>query len=306
MDNTNKIIIGSEGMGYHFSKYFIEYIIDLSFPNIDISHNNTNDSNLIIYTHFTNAEMEWNKQKKPYILWNGEKYRLRQSNKYRSKELIFSSLKYDNGMKIPYAFHAYIEYVKRNIWLKHKNLNPIINRKKLFGYCISANRGDNPRKSFIEEFVKYSSNTYALGRYHHEKSFNEKVNGKWMDENLQKKYSEFKFILAAENAQIDGYITEKIINVFSSGAIPIYIGDYNYSKKIFNHKAFICVNDFNSYEDCIKYIINLTDEELTNYFNVPIFTNEKESEIFREVNNRDSSENNIIINNIKLLLRNDI
>ena len=109
-------------------------------------------------------------------------------------------------------------------------------------------------------------------------------------------------ILAAENAQMNGYITEKIINVFSSGAIPIYIGDHNYAKKIFNPNSFICVNDFDNYEDCIKYIINLTDEELTNYFNQPIFTNEKESEIFREIYNKNSNINKEIINNIKKLI----
>ena len=48
------IIIGSEGMGYHFSKYFIDYILNLTFPNINISQSNTDNCELIIYTHYMN------------------------------------------------------------------------------------------------------------------------------------------------------------------------------------------------------------------------------------------------------------
>ena len=299
---ANTIIVGSEGMGYAFSEYFIKYILNLTYPNKRVIHKNTDDCDLMIFTHFTRGEQMWNKQKKPYILWNGEKYNLPSNLPFCSSKLTFNSLRNSGYIKIPYAFHAYIEYVKRNIWLKYKTLSYISKRTKLFGYCISADRGDNPRKTFIDQFTKHYSKTYALGRYSHEKSIRERVNDKWMDEKLQEKYSEFKFILAAENEIIDGYLTEKIINAYSSGAIPIYIGDSNYAKKIFNPKSFICVSDFNNHEECIKYIINLSDNELESYYKEPIFTYEKESEIFREVDNRYCPENKNIINSIKRLM----
>ena len=48
---------------------------------------------------------------------------------------------------------------------------------------------------------------------------------------LVKIYSQYKFIICFENSKTDGYVTEKIFNVFLSGAVPIYdgapnIGDY--------------------------------------------------------------------------------
>ena len=36
----------------------------------------------------------------------------------------------------------------------------------------------------------------------------------------------YKFSIAMENSELDGYISEKIIDSFISGTIPIYYGDY--------------------------------------------------------------------------------
>jgi len=40
-------------------------------------------------------------------------------------------------------------------------------------------------------------------------------------------YSRYKFIICFENSKTDGYVTEKIFNVFLSGAVPIYDGAPN-------------------------------------------------------------------------------
>ena len=38
--------------------------------------------------------------------------------------------------------------------------------------------------------------------------------------------SEYKFSIAMENSNGDGYVSEKIVDSFLSGTIPIYYGDY--------------------------------------------------------------------------------
>lgn len=300
---VNSISIGSVGGGYSMSSYFINYIFNLSYPNKILIQENSEDADVIIYTHFTRFEDFWNNTSKPFLLWNGESYNIHSNIKNCSYKCIVSSLEEDNGeLKIPYAFHAYIEYVKRGLWLKYKKLYPINKRKKLFGYCISADRGPNIRKDFIENVTNYTTDSYSLGRYKNTKSITYKVDGKWNDEKLQEKYAEFKFIFAAENKVKSGYITEKIINAFSSGAIPIYLGDSKYAKTIFNSKSFICVDDFTSYDECVKYISNLSEEQIQSYSNEPIFTDNIESEIFREVDNTFSIENNKIIKSIHKLM----
>ena len=298
--STDIIKIGSIGNGYHFSTYFMKYIFNLAYPGKKLQFSNTEDCNVICFTHFTRIENYWNKTPKPFILWNGESYPL-PSNINNCKEKIICSSVENSNVRIPYAFHAFIEYQQRQLWLKYKsNIN---DRKKLIGYCVSANRGECERNTFIDKISNYTQNVYSLGGYTLNGHKQEKITGKWNSEELQKKYSEFKFILAGENKIRDGYITEKIINVFSSGAIPIYIGDSDYAKKIFNKSAFVCVSDFKSIDDCLRYIVNLTEQELVRYQEAEIFSNQPESELFTQLYNKDTPINKSIIKTITDLLK---
>ena len=99
---------------------------------------------------------------------------------------------------------------------------------------------------------------------------NKKVKGIWSDECLIDSYKDYTFVMAFENGVVDGYITEKIINAFYSGAIPVYYGSSNVSE-FFNPKSFINVSNYNSFEDCIKYMLTLTNEQITNMVNEPIY-----------------------------------
>ena len=297
------IKLGSVGYGYRYSTYFINYILNLAYPEIKVIFENSEDCQVICFTHFLNLEGSWNKTKKPFILWNGESFNLNSSPKNSSNVLIFSSVE-KSDFKIPYAFHAFVEYKERKLWLKYKR-NNIPDRKKLFGYCISNDRDVSERKLFIDQIGKKTNNVYSLGKYIGVGHNQERINGMWSSEDLQVKYSEFKFILAAENRIKDGYVTEKIINVFSSGAIPIYIGDSQYAKKIFNPKAFICVNDFESIQDCITFVLSLTDKMLEDYLNEPIFNNTDESEIFTKLYDVNSIKNIEIANVLRTFL-NDV
>ena len=75
-----------------------------------------------------------------------------------------------------------------------------------------------------------------------------------------------------ENGDEDGYVTEKIMNVYRGGAIPIYWGT-NDVKNIFNSESFINVKDYSSYEECAKDIIAIRDdkERYEKMRNTPIF-----------------------------------
>ena len=53
----------------------------------------------------------------------------------------------------------------------------------------------------------------------------------------------YKFCLCAENTYAPGYTTEKLLQAFASGCIPIYYGD-PLAKEDFNVKAFINAHDY--------------------------------------------------------------
>ena len=50
--------------------------------------------------------------------------------------------------------------------------------------------------------------------------------------------SEYKFSIAMENSNGDGYLSEKIVDSFLSGTIPIYYGDY-FLDEFINPKTYI-------------------------------------------------------------------
>ena len=65
---NNVITVGSVGLGYEYGDYFINYILNLAFPELTIKYENSENCDLIIYTHFTSDQDFWNKTPKPYLL----------------------------------------------------------------------------------------------------------------------------------------------------------------------------------------------------------------------------------------------
>ena len=89
----------------------------------------------------------------------------------------------------------------------------------------------------------------------------------------------FKFNICSENFDtnnIDGYITEKLMDACRGGSIPIYSGWFDeIDEKIFNKNRilFYNSNDLNSIEivfDKIKYLLENNDK-LIEFYNKPIF-----------------------------------
>ena len=55
----------------------------------------------------------------------------------------------------------------------------------------------------------------------------------------------FRFALAIENSADPGYCTEKIVDAWAAGAVPVYGGD-PLVKQEFNPAAFVCADDYES------------------------------------------------------------
>lgn len=71
-----------------------------------------------------------------------------------------------------------------------------------------------------------------------------------------------KFNICFEPSRYPGFITEKIIHAFYASTIPIYWGNELITSD-FNREAFINVHDFDSFENTIKYIVKVdNDNEL--------------------------------------------
>ena len=126
------------------------------------------------------------------------------------------------------------------------------NRTKFCVAVISNNRSsDNFRLSFISKLNQYKKVDMAG------KVFNNI--GKTI-ENKKEFLSSYKFSIAMENSNGDGYASEKIIDSFLSGTIPIYYGDYMIDEYI-NPKAYILIKGEKDIQEKIEYIKNIDNNK---------------------------------------------
>jgi hypothetical protein len=110
-----------------------------------------------------------------------------------------------------FAFNnRYLKLIRKKVLNSHK-------RTKFCAAVISNKYWtDYFRLEFIEELNKYKQVDMG-GRY---------KNNVGKIKNKIKFLSSYKFSIAMENTEGNGYLSEKIIQSFISGTIPIYYGDY--------------------------------------------------------------------------------
>jgi hypothetical protein len=70
----------------------------------------------------------------------------------------------------------------------------------------------------------------------------------------------YKFTICYENISCNDYVTEKIIDCFVAGCIPIYMGAPNI-KKIIPPSSYIDVRDFSEIEDIYSYIDSMSETQ---------------------------------------------
>ncbi len=157
-------------------------------------------------------------------------------------------------MLYPEACSASMEKVKRN----EEYLN-----RKFCSYVISNSLGASERAEMID----------LLGQYKDLDSggkLNNNVGGPVRDK--VKFISNYKFTLCFENSFARGYTTEKIVEGFAGGCIPIYWGNPDITKE-FNPGRFINCNQFESMEEAAEYIkeIDQDNETYLSMLHQPLF-----------------------------------
>ena len=161
----------------------------------------------------------------------------------------------ERNLSYPY----YLSYLQDFEFALQKHL--IYDKREKFCSFMSSNGGaDKIRDEFFEELCKYKK-VDSGGRWKNN------IGGAFIkDKNAWLK--NYKFNLCFENSSQKGYVTEKIIQAFTAGCVPIYWGDeslcdekYAKFRPIFNPKAFINVHNFDSIESAIKEIERIDNDD---------------------------------------------
>ena len=155
-------------------------------------------------------------------------------------------------------------------------------RTKFCAAVISNSYMANFRLKFINDLSKYKKVDMG-GRYGNNIGGNVKDKIKFL--------STYKFSIAMENSSADGYVSEKIIQSFISGTIPIYYGDYLIDEYI-NPKSYILIKGEKDIEEKIEYIKSIDKDD------------EKYRSILRENVIVDNNFTKRIDNELKLFLYN--
>lgn len=122
-------------------------------------------------------------------------------------------------------------------------------RNKFCAMVVSNGSYADPiRRDFFVELSKYKQ-VDSAGRYLNNVGIPDGVTDK------QKFLSEYRFSLAFESTSHLGYCTEKIVQAYAAGTIPIYFGDPNICS-YFNPKSFVFV-DKNNISEAIDRVIQI-------------------------------------------------
>lgn len=284
--STEVLIIGSDSICFNnfccngeCSSKMLNPILDLAFPNTTFVWSNRLNPNIVVRSPF--REKDKKPYNCPYINLSGEPYRIDQKE-YPPILEINTFIDYElqrekNGIKTnfyiphiinsnydPYNVRKY-NHLNRPYLIAYMNSNCQNHREYMFKLLVKRFKrsieflsNDKVEKYYpsreAEKYSFFSENEiHALGY-----CSNNRKNSKsetWA--NAYDIYKDYIFTFAMENTDLFGYITEKIMNAYIAGSIPIYWGSQGKIKDFFNPESYINVNDFNSFDDCVEYIYNL-------------------------------------------------
>lgn len=147
----------------------------------------------------------------------------------------------------------YSDDVKKML-VKHTRV--AINEKDKKDFCsfvVSNGLGNPLRFDFFEELSKYKK-VNSGGRWRNNIGLLDGVTDKY---EFQKHH---KFSICFENSSHSGYITEKLVQGFAAGTVPIYWGAQDVGK-IFNEKAMVVVKDRNDVCRAIERIKEIDNND---------------------------------------------
>ncbi len=129
-----------------------------------------------------------------------------------------------------------------------KNID--IKSKKFCAWVVS-NGGGSERNKFFDKLSQYK--VVDSGG-----SFRNNVGGP-VEDKLEF-LSHYKFSICFENSKTQGYISEKLVDGFEAGTIPIYFGD-DTILELLNNKSYIHVRDESEFDEKIELIKKIDNND---------------------------------------------
>lgn len=125
------------------------------------------------------------------------------------------------------------------------------NKNHPLDFCLYGRGWDKPQRfSIVQRLFGYKK--YKTYR------------GEFAQKDRYEILSHFKFSLCFENSIHTGYITEKMIDYFKGGCVPVYFGAPNITDYI-NSKCFIDYRKFKNLTSLVKFLKTMDEKTYNNY-----------------------------------------
>jgi hypothetical protein len=141
-------------------------------------------------------------------------------------------------------------------------------------------RCDRPQREYMFDLLSTMEPVDALGacqgssRAPNEKRWTGR-SSIWYNDDAVRLYSQYKFVIAFENGQRPGYVTEKLVNAFLAGSVPIYFGHSESVAQVFNPESFIDCGRFAMLRECAAFVIEVhrSPAKYTRMARAPVIAN---------------------------------
>lgn len=157
----------------------------------------------------------------------------------------------DRYIRYPLYFACYQDDYKK---MMEKNNGNYGTDKKFCSFVVSQSSVANPIREYFFNKLSAYKRVDSGGRFLNNIGEPNGVNDKLSFQ------SNYKFSIAFENTSHPGYCTEKLVQAFAAGTIPIYWGDPRVTE-YFNPKAFINCLDYSDLDTVIEKIVSLDNDE---------------------------------------------
>lgn len=168
----------------------------------------------------------------------------------------------DRHFSIPFGVEAfyygnYKHFLGLEPGVRKFDINDLNKKEHFANFLANHDSENNIRGDFYKKLSEYKR-IESPGKLYH----NNDAEISWRDESKVSFQAKSKFTLCFESTKNEGFTTEKIIDAFYAGTIPVYYGSSTV-KSIINPNAYIDVSDFESMDEAIERIIQLdNDDEL--------------------------------------------
>ena len=257
--------------GVHID-FFISLLTSVFDTDIQITHD-INNADILLETHFGDSAFfrkEWTYS----IFFSGEGSLPLPSHSDRYTWVMGAQATPNNFISCP-LYLAY-DFCKPFEYVEHQTVCP----ERSVCSVISSPVDHRIRGMVLDLLRSHGISVDNAGRRGNTIGYS--IPGQYYESPILDFYKQYKLVCAFENTIMDDYITEKIVNVFRAGTIPIYLGSAKIAE-YFNPERFVCVtvDTLDSAIAEIRLLLSDNDAWLKK-INQPIFRRST-SEVMRSI-----------------------